>query len=513
MKMDIASRYSDLVGYEHRQRFGQFFTPLPVASFMSRWALGEDAEEVFDPAVGLGVFFRAARDIRPNVVLGGSEIDPVVLKHFRNSELPTHGSSVTNADYLSAWGQKHQAIVCNPPYMRFQNFINRSDVSAQFKSELDVRLSGYTNAASAFLLKSLAELDRQGRLAYIMPLEFLNAGYGTLVKTRLLEGGKLKALIRLEAEHEIFPDSITSIGIVLVANDEIKDRVHFYTVASVGELPGLLLSEPKASISISDLCASDKWLKYFESQPDFIDNKNLVSIREYGSFCRGIATGANEFFVLSPSRAMQLGIPRSALSRCIAKSNQVKQSVISDQDFVKLEEEDAAVFLFDVKGEPSASARNYIQQGESCGFQLRYLTKMRRPWYKVENRAPAPLLFGVFSREKFKVIRNHSSAVNLTCFHGFYPLIFGSPYIDKLFLYFQSDAARSILSMSMRRYGGGLDKFEPNDLNNALAPSFAWFDRMPDDLVRLAMAACKSGSPYPQALEDYFSQLLNEVAT
>jgi adenine-specific DNA-methyltransferase len=265
---------------------------------MSRWALDEDAEEVFDPAVGLGVFFRAARDIRPNVVLGGSEIDPVVLRHFRNSELPAHGSSVTNTDYLSAWGQKHQAIVCNPPYMRFQNFINRSEVSAQFESELDVRLSGYTNAASAFLLKSLAELNQQGRLAYIMPLEFLNAGYGTLVKTRLIEGGKLKALIRLEAEREIFPDAITSIGIVLVANDEIKDPVRFYTVASVAGLEGLLLSEPKASVPLSDLCPSEKWLKYFESQPDFVDHENLVSIREYGNFSRGIATGANEFFRL-----------------------------------------------------------------------------------------------------------------------------------------------------------------------------------------------------------------------
>lgn len=299
--------------------------------------------------------------------------------------------------------------------------------------------------------------------------------------------------------------------VYLVANDGLTKPVRFYTVASVEELPDLLLSEPKASVPISDLCASDKWLKYFESQPDFIDHESLISIRQYGSFSRGIATGANEFFVLTPSRAKELGLPRSELSRCIAKSNQVKKSVIGDQDFVRHEEEDADVLLFDVKGEPSSSARDYIEQGESNGFHLRYLTKMRRPWFKVENRAPAPLLFGVFSRGKFKVIRNLSSAVNLTCFHGFSPLIFGNSYIDRLFLYFQSEAARSILGMSMRRYGAGLDKFEPNDLNHALAPSFAWFDRMPDELVKLGLEACRSGSVYPQAVEDCFSQLLSEV--
>lgn len=217
MIMDINSTYTSVVGSEHRQRFGQFFTPLPVAEFMCKWALSAGAKEIFDPALGLGVFFRAARGVRPDVVLRGSEVDPIVLKHFRNCEQPGQGSEVVNSDYLSAWGQKHQAIVCNPPYMKFQNFINRADVSLHFESELDVRLSGYTNAASAFLLKSLSELKPQGHLAYIMPLEFLNAGYGTLVKTRLLDGGKLKAIIRLEAERDVFPDAITSVGIVLVA--------------------------------------------------------------------------------------------------------------------------------------------------------------------------------------------------------------------------------------------------------------------------------------------------------
>ena len=51
-----------------------------------------------------------------------------------------------------SWGCEHQSIVCNPPYMRFQHFRNRDAVLNAFSENLGLRLSGYTNTASAFLI-------------------------------------------------------------------------------------------------------------------------------------------------------------------------------------------------------------------------------------------------------------------------------------------------------------------------------------------------------------------------
>lgn len=107
---------------------------------------------------------------------------------------------------MLSWGRKHTNIVCNPPYMRFQKFLNRDAVFSAFAKNAGLRLSGYTNTASAFLIKSLLELDGKGRLAYIMPLEFLNTGYGRAVKAKLLEGGHLAAIIKVDCEKQIFPD-------------------------------------------------------------------------------------------------------------------------------------------------------------------------------------------------------------------------------------------------------------------------------------------------------------------
>ena len=88
------------------------------------------------------------------------------------------------------------------------------------------------------------------------------------------------------------------------------------------------------------------------------------------------------------------------------------------------------------------------------------------------------MFLGVFSRGDYKIIRNRSAAVSLSCYHGFRPNRHGRRYIDRLFLYLASPSGRKIVARSMRRYGNDLGKFEPNDANEALAPAPAAFDEL-----------------------------------
>ena len=180
---------------------------------MAEWALGADGKSLYDPAFGLGALLQPAigdEDVR----VTASEVDSAILRFWANAT-GCDASFVANEDYLLSWGRQHENIVCNPPYMRFQNFRNRDAVLNAFCENLGVRLSSYTNTASAFLVKSLSEMGNAGRLAYLMPLEFLNTGYGKLVKAKLIDGGHLAAIISLDCERDVFPDVITSVGIIL----------------------------------------------------------------------------------------------------------------------------------------------------------------------------------------------------------------------------------------------------------------------------------------------------------
>ena len=179
--MDSVERdYLDTVGENHRKAFGQFFTHPKVADFMVRWVADSKNRHAHDPGFGLGAFYKTA--LRHDIRLTASEIDPRVLNYWRNAN-PNSEIDISREDYLLSWGKTFGNVVCNPPYMRFQKFKNRDLVFHRLEEELGIKLSGYTNSGFAFLVKSLSELEPSGRLAYIMPLEFLNTGYGPSSKS------------------------------------------------------------------------------------------------------------------------------------------------------------------------------------------------------------------------------------------------------------------------------------------------------------------------------------------
>ncbi len=500
--------YLEQVGEKHRKDHGQFFTHPKVANFMVHWVLGSGSKSIFDPAFGLGAFFDPVAN-EYGIQFSGCEIDPTILefwkytKHTRRHET----NFIANEDYLLSWDKVSENIVCNPPYMRFQKFLNRDKVFRAFLEKLGLKLSGYTNTASAFLLKSISELDGSGRLAYIMPLEFLNTGYGTIVKRRLIEDGHLSSIISFACEKDVFPDVTTSVGVILYDASRFHTYVDFHTIKSVDLLSTVLEQAPVSRVPIDGLDPTSKWLPYFQPYTFTVSSKETVSLNYFGRFSRGIATGANEFFVLKPSVAKRLGIDNSELVPCISKSSQVKKPVLEDADCEALVKRDAPILLFSASTNHSKQAARYIQEGEQKGYHKRFLTKNRTPWYKTEHRDPSSLLLGVFSRGSYKIIRNRSKAINLTCFHGFQPNLFGMKYLDHLFLYLASASGREIASLSMRKYGDDLDKFEPNDLNGALVPSPKILDELTKEKIRNAILHIEKTGETPAEINYLFARL------
>ncbi len=507
MIINFDSAYSDEVGATHRKQFGQFFTDSRVASFMVKWVLLSGQPSVYDPAFGLGAFYTAIGETN-EISFVASEIDSHILNFWRKYHRDVK-LEIRQEDYLKTWGLMYANIVCNPPYMRFQKFFGREQIFREFEKRLGVRISGYTNTASAFLLKSLSELKQGGRLAYIMPLEFLNAGYGTLIKEKLIEKSWLRAIISFNCEKEVFPDVTTSVGIVLVDSASESSHVEFHVVNNIRELGECLEKKPNKKIPTAMLLPSEKWLQHFQPRSVECNRSCLVPLYYYGRFSRGIATGANEFFTASESRFNALGIGDDEVVACITKSSQITRPFFSQSDFGTLKSADAKVLLFSPNGSASAGAREYIRSGENAGYHKRFLTKNRTPWYKTEVRSPSPLLLGVFSRGGYKIIKNESDALSLTCYHGFQPNLFGMSYIDSLFLYLLSDAGRQLLSLSMRKYGDSLDKFEPNDLNTALVPTLEIFDMISRRDIQEAIEIIREGGAIPEAIQRSFNEIFN----
>lgn len=505
---ELVDLYTRRVGITHRKQLGQFFTPEKIAHFMVSWILESNPGTIMDPAFGLGVFGQEIHRQRPIVSIKGVEIDSEIGEFVRQ----TIGFPKINLrieDYLRIWHKNIPAIICNPPYFRFQHLEDREYILNSFREYTGVKFSGYTNAASLFLLKSIYELAPNGRLAYIMPLEFLNTGYGRDVKEYMLQQGSIHAIIKIECEKYIFPEVTTTVCIIFFEKCGSKSDVCFYKIHEINH-NSVIKPVFIKKISNKELKPEKKWGIYFQENIK-VCSESLVPLKEYGFFSRGIATGANEFFIMNQTTRKQLGLLESECLPCITKSAQVEQGTFNERKFETLVKNDNLVFLLNINPKnPSSSALRYIEEGENQGFHLRYLTKTRNPWYKIERRTATPIWMGVFSRGDYKVLRNYSNVLNLTCFHGFQPNLFGLPFIDHLFLYFMSLTGRKIIKLNKRVYGEQLDKFEPGDLNEILVPNPNFFESIPNDFIEQEMEGIETTGILSRDADNLFVNLITK---
>ncbi len=466
--------YTQTVSLEHRKKFAQFFTPFPIAEFMSKWILGnKNLNTVLDPAFGLGIFARVIRKVNKDCVIKGFDIDETILNEAKELFEDEENTTLFLKDYMfNDWGNRYDGIICNPPYFKFHDYDNKTTLK-EIEEKLGLKLNGFTNLYTLFLLKSAYQLNKNGRAAYIVPSEFLNSDYGKLVKSYLIKNKLLRYIIVFDFEENVFDDALTTASILLFANDKEKSEVEFINIKTLDELNSLqnkIQSYPNSkadkAISFSELNPDIKWRAYYQKQ-NATKFKNLVPFSNYGKVVRGIATGANEYFTFNQSKAKQHGIDEKYLLPCITKSVDINGSFFTKENFEELKQQDKNIFLLNATEQNEALSK-YILKGEAEEINKRFLTASRSPWYVLEKRPPSPIWVSVFNRNGLRFIRNEAMISNLTTFHCIYLNIFSEPKVDLLFAYLLTEISKDIFNDNRREYGNGLHKFEPNDINKAL---------------------------------------------
>jgi adenine-specific DNA-methyltransferase len=479
-KLNIASNqpekeYSQYISVEHRKKFAQFFTPFPIAQFMSKWVLGnKKLKTVLDPAFGLGVFARAIRQDNTDCIIKGFDIDNHILQQASILFEHENNTTILLKDYMfNDWENRYDGIVCNPPYFKFHDYENKSTLF-EIETKLGLKLNGFTNLYTLFLLKSAYQLNSGGRAAYIIPSEFLNSDYGKLVKSYLIKNKLLRYIIIFDFEENVFDDALTTASILLFANDNEKSEVEFINIKTLDELfawQNKIRSYPRLrsenAIEFSDLNPEIKWRAYYQKQ-NAVRFKKLVPFSTFGKVVRGIATGANEYFTFNQSKANQFNIAEKYLLPCITKSVDIDGAFFTKDDFENLKKRDRFIYLLNAKEPNESSLKYYLAKGEEEKIHQKFLTASRNPWHSLENRPPSPIWVSVFNRNGLRFIRNEAMISNLTTFHCIYLNMFSAPKVDLFFAYLLTDISKEIFNDNRREYGNGLQKFEPNDINKSM---------------------------------------------
>ena len=498
--MTLEQKYIASTSLDHRKRYAQFFTPEKIAEFMCQWVLqGKQKTRALEPAYGLGIFSRILSQ-NSTLPIDAYEIDGQIFA--RAVATRPNGVNLRNEDYFACdWNSKYDAIVCNPPYLKFHDYDNATYI-LDVNSHLGTKLNGFTNLYTLFLLKSIAQLQEGGRLAYIIPSEFLNSDYGVEVKRALIESNTLQHIIVVDFTECAFDDALTTACILLCERATSSVSVRFSLVNNIDGLNSCF--SEYVEYNTSELDANIKWKSYYEEGNSRKYN-HLVPFSKFAKVSRGIATGANDFFTFKPSKADDYDIPEECLMPCICKAVDAPQTFFTQNEFTKLLNGDKTVYLFNGSTAPdNTSVLRYIHLGEELGINKRYLTASRSPWYAIENRPPAPIWVSVFNRSGLRFIRNEANIYNLTTFHCVYPKNTGVD-VDVLFAYLITDVAKDIFLDNSRQYGNGLVKFEPNDLNKGMVVDLTLLNTDESSFVKDVYAFIRDTQKEKEGI-----QLLNE---
>lgn len=449
-----------------KQEFGQFFTNPIIADFMSELVYSNNADFVLDPAVGEGIFLKTLTNkSKKDLNFIAYDIDDEMIT--KSSEILSKNVQYKNEDYLLSTLEVYpDIIICNPPYNKFQEIPNRNIYINLFKEKYGIKLSGYSNLCMYFLIKSLFELKENGKCIYIVPYEFLNTGYGTVIKDFFVKSKYLKTIYKFDNSISLFDDALTT-SCILFFEKTCQEKVEFVLIKDIKEIETKKFKHTK-SYYYCDLDCKEKWNTYFEHNIPK-EYKNLIDFSQIARAKRGIATGGNTFFALNKQQIEKYGLSKGSLVKCICKSPDIKKLIFSEADFNQLYLSNKKVYLFDGNQASTISDYAYIAFGEENKYHESYLNSHRSPWYLLEEKSVAPIWISVFSRSKFKVIRNETQSKNLTTFHGIYfqDKYNSETYINVFYCYLLTPVCQDLFDNCKREYGGGLDKFEPNDLNNA----------------------------------------------
>jgi hypothetical protein len=439
-----------------------------------------------DPAVGTGTFYSALLQVvRRHQVHSALGFDVNPKQVLASASRWAHrGLVVRKGDYLHLEQlPPRNLILANPPYLRHQK------IPPQYKQALRERASirsGFPINARAgayvyFMLLSHDWMVADAVAAWLVPAEFMQTDYGEALRWYLTHRVTVIRLHQFDKASPQFENAKVLPAVVV-----FKNRPP--TAEDVVELTsGGPMASPRRrqSTSVGHLRREDRWtIPMRRHRPSSVDD---IHIDDLFTVKRGIATGANEFFVMTRKKALSIGIPKGAMRPILPKVKTLEADVVArDADgypslspqLVVLDAE----LSEDVIAKKHPRLLEYLRKAKAKGFLKRNLVRSRRPWYRQERREPAPFLCTYMGRGSrgsppLRFILNHSDAIATNTYLMLYPkpalaaVLKAHPELEGRLFKLLQQSARETMVEEWRVHAGGLHKIEPGDLREVRIPS------------------------------------------
>ncbi|MCI9258738.1 MAG: hypothetical protein HFJ16_00670 [Romboutsia sp.] len=475
---------------EDLNKMGQFFTPLEFADEITNLSLSyfdnDKPIKFLEPALGTGSFYYSLNNNIDQFKLDyavGIEKDEEIYS-FSTKTWHDKNIRIVNKSFFdisNSINNKFNLLLSNPPYTRHQNIGKQEKIKLRemVKEQLGLDTSGYCGLYVYFILLSHRMLEEDAIATWLIPSEFMSTNYGKVLKQYLLEYVELKHIHIFDTNKSKFKNALVSSTIIIYKKKKVDNSNKIKI--TIGEK----VFNPDRCIEVDrvNLNNEDKWNNIF------IENKikskdTNYKIGDFFDIKRGIATGNNELFILTESKALKLGISKEFYSYILPSSKKLKDTVINaDKEGRPIIEEPLVLINTDLEMEElklkSRNLYEYLKKAEEEGKSEGYLLKKRKIWYKQEQREVTPFVCTYMGRntiknnnKPFNIYLNLSQAIVSNNYLMIYPKGKLSEIIEK-----DSSTVKDIYEILKnidqehyfnqgREYGGGLKKIEPKELYN-----------------------------------------------
>lgn len=474
-----------------RKELGAFYTPPAMAAQLVRWAVRRPTDSVLDPSFGGLVFLAAAYDrlrglgVRePDTreqIFGGELDSRAYASGLGDPHVGGSTARLVHGDFLSVTPGAElplvDAVVGNPPYVRYQGFNASGTQGHDLAARVGVRLTRLASSWAPFVVHGTSFLKTGGRMAQVLPAEILHAQYAKDVLGYLRRSFAAVTLVLFE--RRVFPDALEEVVLLLAEGRAVHpaDGVHVVEVADLGALDVDRLPRPNDSPMFPVAEEDDTLL--LQLLPDATRDlyrelrrrPDVASLGSVASVDIGAVTGANDFFLVPGNDAR---VPERFLRPAVSKAAHIAGTRFTRVDHQRLSAKGKPMHMVVIdRDHPEgglADVEGYLALGDASGISDRYKCRVRSPWWSVPlPKHGAPAAFMTYcSSEHPRVVVNEVGALHTNTVHGLTPLA----ALDAAEIAARFINSLTLLSVELvgRSYGGGVLKLEPTEAEAALLP-------------------------------------------
>ena len=493
---------------------GGYYTPEAIADFLVNWGMEISPSQILEPSCGDGVFIKALHrfGLNSSSKLDGCEINAIELisgeadkakkAHYDLVRSLKATGECFNSEFFDYTENKYHGqkngnrptlILGNPPYIRYQSFINGRDIAEKRLLQIGIRTTKHANSWLHFLAEavSLLEKTKKSRIGFVVPTELLHITYAKDLR-RWLEYNLTD--IRIIAFRNLVFEGIQQEVILFLGERDPsiinsksfeKANLRVLEFEDVASLPSNVWNyynnkAPKA------YQFQDKWTGYLLEKEELhlyhkFKNK-FPSFSEHMSIDIGIVTGANKFFCIKKDELESLKAKVGeeylgvSVERMMGRSNEVKGIKFSQADFEEnFQLQKPCSFLWfknDFQFNKLANKwKKKIESGKAMGLHLRYKCRIRDPWYAVPSVHTSQMSMFKRASDYTRLIVNECEAYTTDTVYRIHKLD-SSSVISPAQLAFSFFNSLTFLSCELegRFYGGGVLELVPSEVEKTILP-------------------------------------------